>query len=178
MYPFQLSGGMARRVLLAPAVLSGARLVVADEPTPGLTEELAVEALRNLRELADGGCGVLLITHDINLALDIADTVSVFYAGQTVETASAQDFTSDDGAPVTTAARKDGPRLRHPYTKALMRALPQNGFEPLPGFQPYAGTATEKCVFYERCAQADAACAGKIPLRALRAGKVRCVHAE
>ena len=69
MYPFQLSGGMARRVLISTAVMEEARLIVADEPTPGLHEEVAMETLRDFRQLADEGCGVLLITHDIDLSM-------------------------------------------------------------------------------------------------------------
>ena len=76
----------------------------------------AVEALHLLRELADAGKGVLLITHDIDLAVEVADTVAVFYEGRTVDMAPAAAF------------RGDGADLVHPYTKALYHALPQNGF--------------------------------------------------
>lgn len=69
MYPFQLSGGMARRVLIATAVMNEAKLIIADEPTPGLNLELAMETLNNFREIADNGCGVLLITHDVDSTL-------------------------------------------------------------------------------------------------------------
>lgn len=92
MYPFQLSGGMARRVLISTAVMEEARLIVADEPTPGLNAEMAMETLQNFRELADEGCGVLLITHDIDLAFQAADRIAVFYAGTIVEIASVADF--------------------------------------------------------------------------------------
>lgn len=81
MYPFQLSGGMARRVLIATAVMNEAKLIIADEPTPGLNLELAMETLNNFREIADSGCGVLLITHDVDLALNVADRIAVFYSG-------------------------------------------------------------------------------------------------
>lgn len=126
LYPFQLSGGMARRVLVSTAVLSGADVIIADEPTPGLDLEMALETLKIFRELADEGKAIVLITHDIDLAFHIADRVAVFYAGTTLEIADANDFL-------------EGPEaLRHPYSKALWKALPQNGFEPVPGFQPYA----------------------------------------
>jgi peptide/nickel transport system ATP-binding protein len=164
-YPFELSGGMARRVLVSAAVIAGAKLVIADEPTPGLSEALAKEALAHLRELADMGCGVMLITHDITLALEVSNRISIFYAGLTLETALRRDF--EDG----------GRLLRHPYTRALWNALPQNGFNPLAGFQPYAGTVTEQCAFFPRCAMATEACLHPIPMRDLRDGKVRCIHA-
>ena len=116
LYPFQLSGGMARRVLFSTAVITDAALIIADEPTPGMDVKSAVEALRLLRELADAGKGVLLITHDIDLAVEVADTVAVFYEGRTVDRIPAAVF------------RGDGSELQHPYTKALYHALPQNSF--------------------------------------------------
>ena len=92
LYPFQLSGGMARRVLVSTALLTSARLIIADEPTPGMSLEQAEEALAMFRAMADEGKGVVLITHDIDLAFHIADRIAVFYAGTTVETAPAADF--------------------------------------------------------------------------------------
>ena len=116
LYPFQLSGGMARRVLFSTAVITDASLIITDEPTPGMDVKSAVEALQLLRELADAGKGVLLITHDIDLAVEVADKVAVFYEGRTVDMIPAAAF------------RGDGSDLRHPYTRALYHALPQNGF--------------------------------------------------
>jgi peptide/nickel transport system ATP-binding protein len=92
MYPFQLSGGMMRRILCATAVVSGAKLIIADEPTPGMSKELAGRAMKHFRDLADDGAAVMLITHDIDLALGFCDRIAVFYAGTTVETAPASDF--------------------------------------------------------------------------------------
>lgn len=117
LYPFQLSGGMARRVLFSTAVITDAALIIADEPTPGMDVKSAVEALQLLRELADAGKGILLITHDIDLAVEVADTVAVFYEGRTVDRVPAAAF------------RGDGSELQHPYTKALYHALPQNSFK-------------------------------------------------
>ena len=164
LYPFQLSGGMARRVLVSTALLADAQLVIADEPTPGMGLEQAKEALSMFREMADEGRGVVLITHDIDLAVDFADRIAVFYAGTTVETAPAEDFRQ--GA------------LRHPYSQALWRALPQNGFQPIPGFQPYAGSLPKGCLFAPRCPYRTAECeAAPPPVRTLRDGEVRCIHA-
>ncbi|AEI42130.1 oligopeptide/dipeptide ABC transporter, ATPase subunit [Paenibacillus mucilaginosus KNP414] len=179
LFPFQLSGGMARRVLLAAATAGGAGLVIADEPTPGLDSEAVREALGRLRELADGGCGVMLITHDIESALTVADRVAVLYSGTVVETAAAAEFPGpvvEPGAAAEFAGR--GEALRHPYTRALWRALPGSGFTPLPGFQPAAGELPPGCAFAPRCGQADTACRQeRPPLRELRGGTVRCVHA-
>lgn len=166
LYPFQLSGGMARRVLVSTALITDAELIIADEPTPGMSLDQALEALQMFRELADEGKAVILITHDIDLAFEFADRVAVFYAGTTVETAPASDF-------------KAGPDcLRHPYSKALWRALPQNDFQPIPGFQPYAGALPCGCVFAPRCSCKTSECEEEIPpVRSLRGGEVRCYHA-
>jgi len=164
-YPFQLSGGMARRVLISGAVMGNPKLIIADEPTPGLDLELAMETLKHFRTLADQGTGILMITHDIDLALNVADRIAVFYAGTIVEIASTQDFLSGRDA------------LRHPYTKALYDALPQNGFKPIPGAQPYAGSLPSGCLFADRCPYRDDACVGEQPEREVRGGKVRCAHA-
>ncbi len=165
-YPFQLSGGMARRVLVSTAMIADARLIVADEPTPGMSLDQALEALKLFREIADDGRAVILITHDIDLAFAFADRVAVFYAGTMLETADASDF------------REGGDVLRHPYSKALWRALPQNGFEPTAGFQPYAGSLPEGCLFALRCSCKSSRCGREAPpVRELRGGEVRCFHA-
>lgn len=166
-YPFQLSGGMARRVLVSTALIADAQLIIADEPTPGMSLEQALEALRMFREMADGGKAVILITHDIDLAVSFADRIAVFYAGTTVETARAGDF------------QEGGAALRHPYSKALWRALPQNGFEPTAGFQPYAGNLPKGCLFAPRCSRCTPRCMQEAPcMRVLRGGEVRCFYAE
>lgn len=165
LYPFQLSGGMARRVLVSTALITDAQLIIADEPTPGMSLEQAMEALKLFRTLADEGRGVILITHDIDLAFAFADRVAVFYAGTTVEIAPAADF-------------RTGPEaLRHPYSQALWRALPQNGFEPVPGFQPYAGNLPKGCLYAPRCPYKTPECEQAVPpVRTIRGGEVRCYH--
>ena len=166
LYPFQLSGGMARRVLVSTALITDAQLIIADEPTPGMSLGQAMEALQMFREMANDGKAVILITHDIDLAFEFADRVAVFYAGTTVETAPVKDF-------------KIGPdALRHPYSKALWRALPQNGFQPIDGFQPYAGNLPKGCLFAPRCPFATEQCHTQVPpTREIRDGEVRCFHA-
>jgi len=166
LYPFQLSGGMARRVLVSTALITEAQLIIADEPTPGMSLEQAKEALSMFREMADEGKSIILITHDIDLAFDFADRIAVFYAGTTVEIAPAEDF------------RKGPEALRHPYSKALWRALPQNEFKPIEGFQPYAGSLPTGCLFAPRCPHATDECRSKTPpVREIRGGEVRCFHA-
>lgn len=167
LYPFQLSGGMARRVLFSTAVVQDARLILADEPTPGMEESQALEALEIFQEMAGQGKGVVLITHDIALAARFAHKIVVFYAGTTLEETPAKDFCGEEHA------------LRHPYTKGLWQALPQNGFVPLPGNTPKAGETFSGCVFAPRCKQKTRVCeSAPPPVRELRNGWVRCYHAE
>ena len=161
-YPFACSGGMSRRILLATALMENPRLIIADEPTPGMELSLAGKAMEDFRRFADMGNGVLLITHDIELALKVADRIAVFYAGTTVEEALVSDFESEE-------------LLRHPYTKALWRAMPRNGFHPIDGVQPYVKDLPKGCVFGPRCPDFSQECEGEIPERVIRCGTVRCI---
>jgi len=166
MYPFQLSGGMMRRVLCATAVVTKTKLIIADEPTPGMSAELAKRTIKHFRDLADDGAAVMLITHDLDLAIEYADRVAVFYAGTTVETALSSDFTEES-------------KLRHPYTKALRRAMPQNGFCPTPGMQPAPDELLKGCLFVERCEMKGEKCSGSpIHSRVVRGGEVCCLYAN
>lgn len=165
LYPFELSGGMNRRVLIATAMIESPRLVIADEPTPGLDLKVAKRAMRHFRELADMGAAVLIITHDLELALETVDRIAVFYAGTTIEEAGVGDFEKEE-------------TLRHPYTKALWRAMPKNGFQFIPGSQPYVKNLSEGCPFMPRCGQCTEACRGQIPYKEIRGGRVRCLYAE
>ena len=115
LYPFELTGGMARRVLLATALVSSPRLIIADEPTPGPDLELAVRAMDDFRAFADGGGAVLLITHDIELALKVADRVAVFKGGTVVEETAVENFASPE-------------LLHHEFSRALWHALPDHDF--------------------------------------------------
>lgn len=121
LFPHELSGGMARRVLIATAVAGNPKLIIADEPTPGLDEPLAMEMLSMLRQLADSGAGILLITHDLELMQGVADRIVVFHSGRTLEGLPATDFFAGTG-------------ILHPYTAALYNALGAAGggrYEPV-----------------------------------------------
>lgn len=165
LYPFEMSGGMNRRVLVSTAMMGNPRLVIADEPTPGLHMKMVRRVMSHFRELADQGAGVLLITHDLEQALEVADRVVVFYAGTTVEDADVKDFAREE-------------TLRHPYSKALWRALPQNGFQFIGGTQPYVKELPQGCPFGPRCGLFCEKCKGEIPYREVRGGKVRCLRGE
>lgn len=163
LYPFELSGGMTRRILISTAVMETPRLVIADEPTPGLHISAAKRVLGHFREIADEGAGVLLITHDLELALEVADRIVVFYAGTTVEEAAVSDFKQEE-------------TLRHPYTRALYRAMPQHGFQSVAGVQPYVKDLPKGCPYGPRCQRKTMACEGDIPWIQIRNGWVRCTY--
>lgn len=111
MYPFELSGGMARRILISAAAIEKPKLVIADEPTPGLHMEAAKMVMSQFRAMADEGAGVLVITHDLELARETADRILVFYDGESIEEAAAADFF-------------DERKLRHPFSRALVCSIP------------------------------------------------------
>ena len=166
LYPFELSGGMARKVLLSTALVSDCKVIIADEPTPGLDEKSLNEALKDFRNIADSGRAILMITHDIEAALKIADKIAVFYAGTTLEIANVNDF------------KGDGKNLRHPYSKALFNALPQNGFKPIKGSQPMPNELPKGCLFQDRCECISEKCRLIRPnARMVRDGMVRCLNA-
>ena len=129
-YPFELSGGMARRVLLCCALMDDPRVIIADEPTPGLDLPLALAALADFRSFADEGNGVLLITHDIELALGVADRVAVFRDGTVVEETAVANFASPD-------------TLAHPFSRELWHALPEHDFV-VPSASQLAGQGDEE----------------------------------
>ncbi|SHN22360.1 ATP-binding cassette domain-containing protein [Gracilibacillus kekensis] len=115
-YPFQLSGGQARRILVAIALGSAAKVVIADEPTPGLDVDSKTDMLSLLKEVKASGKSILLITHDFDVAVDLADRIAVIKDGKIIENTLKENFVGK------------GERLFHPYTKALWQALPKNLF--------------------------------------------------
>lgn len=116
MYPLHLSGGMARRVMLAAAMAGDAPLLIADEPTAGLDPENRDALLARLRAYADRGRAVLLISHDLVPVLPISDRVAILDDGRLCAIAPAADF------------HGSGAALQSPAARALWRALPRNGF--------------------------------------------------
>jgi peptide/nickel transport system ATP-binding protein len=168
-YPFQLSGGMCQRVLLAFAFASDPALIIADEPTTALDVSTQAHIVTLLRRLqASRGTGVVFITHDLRLAAHLCDEIIVLYAGDVVERGPAKAVFA---AP------------RHPYTRALQRANPpldgpRHGLpslpENMPGLASFA--ALPGCRFAPRCPVADPACRDALsPLREVAPGHfVRC----
>ncbi len=163
-YPHELSGGLAQRAVTAAALAGEPWLLLADEPTTGLDRPLVEETMSELRRLAGAGHAVVLVTHDLDAARRAADRVAVMYAGRLVEVAPVGEFF-------------DGPA--HPYARALLDALPERGFTPIPGQTPELSRLPAGCAFRPRCARASTAC-GEVPLLdAVTGGRqVACFHPE
>ncbi len=136
LYPFELSGGMARKVLLSTALVGNPKLLIADEPTPGLDSKSVKETIEDIRNLKENGKGVLLITHEIDIALKTADRIAIFYSGYVIEINTVENF-------------KNAENVLHPYSKALINSLPKNGFNLTEGVQPLDDVPG--CPYYENC---------------------------
>lgn len=136
LYPFELSGGMARKVLLSTALVGNPDLLIADEPTPGLDAKSVKETIDDIRNLKEQGKGVLLITHEIDVALKTADRIAIFYSGYVIEINNVDNFKNEDN-------------VLHPYTKALINSLPRNGFNLTEGVQPLEDLPG--CPYWENC---------------------------
>lgn len=163
-YPHELSGGLAQRAVTALALAGRPWLLLADEPTTGLDRPLVDDTMAELRRLADRGHGVVLVTHDLDAARRAADRVAVMYAGRLVEIAPAGSFFD---------------RPAHPYSRALLDALPDRGFTPVPGRTPELTRLPTGCAFQPRCGRASTAC-GQVPPLATLADqhRVACFHPE
>ncbi|MBI4809148.1 MAG: ABC transporter ATP-binding protein [Nitrosomonadales bacterium] len=165
-YPFQLSGGMKQRVMIAMALAGSPKLLIADEPTTALDVTIQAQVLRLLRDTQDKlGMAMLLITHDLGVVAENAHRVGVMYAGQIVEQASREQLFS---------------RPLHPYTQKLFAALPDaaRSGQPLsaiPGSVPPLGSIPQGCRFAPRCDQAWALCREQTPKWTTVDGRgVRC----
>ena len=153
-YPFQLSGGMKQRVMIAVALAGNPRLLVADEPTTALDVTIQAQILDLLRRLqAERGMGMLLITHDLGVVAQMAHRVGVMYAGEIVEEAPREAFFSEP---------------RHPYTQKLFAALPDlsrrgGQLETIAGQVPPLHSMPAGCRFAARCPHAWARCREESP---------------
>jgi len=153
-YPHEMSGGMQQRVMIAMALASRPKLLVADEPTTALDVTIQAQIIELLRDLKQQlGMAILLITHNLGIVGDLADRVAVMYAGQIVETAPARELLK---------------RPLHPYTRALMNSVPQLGADAarltaIPGNVPQLGAFPSGCRFHPRCPEARGECARDFP---------------
>lgn len=159
-YPFELSGGMRQRVMIAIALACRPRVLIADEPTTALDVTIQAQILSLLKQLQkDQGMALVLITHDLGVVARMADRVAVFYAGQIVEEAPVLDLFD---------------RPRHPYTQGLRASLPEGLHPSRPSSTPRRLTSIEGsppdllhpprgCAFFERCQEAMPVCRTNLP---------------
>ncbi len=154
-YPFELSGGMCQRVMIASALISRPAVLVADEPTTALDVTIQAQILDLLRRLAaERGTAIVLITHDMGVVADIAERVAVMYAGRIAEIGPTAAVFS---------------RPRHPYTALLLAAIPRLADEPksrlavIEGSVPQPSEYGAGCRFVGRCPFADARCNAEPP---------------
>jgi oligopeptide transport system ATP-binding protein len=148
-YPHQFSGGMRQRILIAMAIALEPDLLIADEPTTALDVTIQAQILELIDELRHTmGMGIVLITHDLGVVNEVADRVTVMYAGRIVERGPTSDVLD---------------RPAHPYTLALLRSVPQVDSEDaeltaIPGAPPTPGHLPTGCAFHPRCAFATDIC--------------------
>jgi oligopeptide transport system ATP-binding protein len=153
-YPHQFSGGMRQRAVIAMALALDPDVLIADEPTTALDVTVQAQIMRLFAEIKqDRKMGLLLITHDMGVVADVADRVAVMYAGKIVEEASALDIYT---------------RPAHPYTKALLRSIPQSAAKgsrlaAIPGAPPDLARVPRGCPFHPRCDYARNRCRTDVP---------------
>jgi peptide/nickel transport system ATP-binding protein len=152
-YPHQLSGGQQQRVMIAIALSCSPGILIADEPTTALDVTVQAQIVGLLKKLKkDRGLTLVLITHDLHLALELADRIVVMYAGEIVEDGKIRD-------------EKDA---RHPYTRALFEIIPdlknkKKDFIVIPGDLPDMRVFEDRCYFADRCGRVKEKCRHKHP---------------
>jgi len=168
-YPHQMSGGMNQRVMIAMAIACNPKLLIADEPTTALDVTIQAQILDLLRSLQkERGMALVLITHNMGVVSEMAQRVAVMYAGQIMEERGAAELFA---AP------------QHPYTEALMAALPERSdghsrLATIPGMVPGLYDRPTGCLFAPRCGYAADSCRAQRPaLRNWQSGMVRCHYA-
>jgi len=154
-YPFQFSGGMKQRIVIAMAIIAQPELILADEPTTALDVTIQAQILELMRRLQkEFNTAMILITHDLGVVVAICSKVAVVYSGQTIEMGTIEDVYS----------RKEN----HPYTEGLFKCIPDLKTEserltPIIGSMPNPENLPSGCKFYDRCSYRMDLCAAKEP---------------
>ena len=161
-YPHQLSGGQRQRVMIAAALITEPKLLIADEPTTALDVTIQAQILKLIKELAaENNTSVIFITHNLGVVAEICDSVSVMYAGRICETGSVLDIFDN---------------ATHPYTRALLNSNPKEAdtgkyMATIPGAPPLLYNKFTHCPFAERCDKCMDKCRKEFPtLKTIRAG--------
>ncbi|MFR1339203.1 ABC transporter ATP-binding protein [Longicatena caecimuris] len=156
-YPFQLSGGMRQRVMIAMALACKPKLLIADEPTTALDVTIQAQILKLMNELkAETGTAIMFITHDLGVINLMADDVAVMYCGQVVETAPVDNIFMDS-------------EYIHPYTEGLLTSIPRlntkrgEKLDVIPGSVPHPLALPQGCKFAPRCKYATEKCRNEEP---------------
>lgn len=167
-YPFQLSGGLSQRAMIALALVNDPKIIVADEPTTALDVTVQAQILERLAALKrDRKVSIVLITHNLGVVASVADRMAVMYAGEIVETGAVEDIF---GSP------------QHPYTFGLLGAVPRlnspvDSLRPIPGRVPQPDEWSTGCAFAPRCDRRLEQCTTVRPiLERRRVAEVRCHH--
>ena len=144
MYPFQFSGGMNQRAMIATSMILTPKVIIADEPSHGLDAGLVDETMKEMMKIKEQiGSSLLLITHDLTLARRFSERMAVMYCGEIVETGKSEEIFT---------------KPLHPYTRALLDCLPERGFHPIPGSSPSMINPPAGCKFRPRCPHAGERC--------------------
>ena len=171
-YPFELSGGMNQRVMIAMALACEPKLLIADEPTTALDVTIQAQILKLMNELKEKqNTSILFITHDLGVINQMADEVAVMYCGQIVEQ-----------SPVDYIFKHDITKYNHPYTVALLNSIPaitsdrNERLDIIPGSVPHPLNLPDGCKFADRCKYATEKCRKEMPeLVAVNENqKIRC----
>ena len=170
-YPHELSGGMRQRVMIAMAMSSNPKVLIADEPTTALDVTIQAQILHLLLELQKkNNMSIILITHDLGVVAQTCDYVAIMYAGEIVEYGTLREVYKD---------------IRHPYTKGLMASIPNlveqvERLQAIDGLMPDPTNLAKGCKFADRCKYATAACMEKVPEMKSVGGEhmVRCILPE
>ena len=172
-YPYELSGGMRQRVMIAMALACRPKLLIADEPTTALDVTIQAQILRLMNDLQrENGTSIIFITHDLGVINEMADDVVVMYCGQVVEQSSARVIFTDCA-------------MSHPYTEGLMNSIPRidnitHKLEPIPGVVPHPLALPKGCKFAPRCKYATRKCLEEEPplVEVVPGQKIRCFYPE
>jgi oligopeptide/dipeptide ABC transporter ATP-binding protein len=167
-FPFQLSGGISQRVMIALALVNDPKIIIADEPTTALDVTVQAQILDRLKQLKnDRGMSIMLITHNLGVVASVADRIVVMYTGEVVESGTVEDVLATP---------------QHPYTNGLLGAVPRLNSDaaslvPIAGRVPQPNELPAGCSFADRCSRVTDVCRTARPSLVLRGRtEVRCYN--